>query len=133
MLTLRRYPPTDEREVWRLHVLALEAAGAYIVSGPWDDDLREIEAFYLAQRGEFLVGFLEQTLVAMGALKEVAGDTAEIKRMRVHSEHQRRGYETQMLVQLENTAKRLGYRALVLDTSTSQGAALQLYLKAGYR
>ena len=132
MLTLRRYRPHDQAAVWHLHVSALEVTGAYVGGDSLDKDLEEIEAVYLERKGEFLVGLHGQTLVAMGALREVTGDTAEIKRMRVHPEYQRRGYGTQVLTRLERTAKRLGYKKLVLDTSTAQVAAASLYRSAGY-
>ena len=135
MLTLRRYEPSDYEEVWQLHKVALESINAYISDSSLDDDLKAVEATYPARRGEFLVGLLEQKLVAMGALREVVdstGNTAEVKRMRVHPEYQRRGYGEQMLVQLEEMAARLGYKRLVLDTSTAQVAAQSLYRNHGY-
>ena len=131
-MLLRRYLPSDREEVWQLHRLALESTDAYIGDSSLDDDLKEIEEVYLAQRGEFLVGLSGKRLVAMGALKEVTEDSAELKRMRVHPDYQRRGYGSEMLRQLEAKAKALGYKKLVLDTSSAQVAALHLYRTSGY-
>ena len=58
-LRIRRYEPRDKRAVRRLHDDALNEVGAHLGSGPWDDDLDEIESVYLDQGGEFLVGVLD--------------------------------------------------------------------------
>jgi hypothetical protein len=56
--------------VWTLHYLALKAAGADILGeGPWDDDLRDIPSSYLDGSGDFLVGVINDEIVAMGALR----------------------------------------------------------------
>lgn len=40
---IRRYEPSDKRAVRRLHDDASNEVGAHPGSGPWDDDLDEIE------------------------------------------------------------------------------------------
>ena len=59
-LQVRRYEPGDKRAVRRLHDDALNEVGAHLGSGPWDDDLHEIENVYLDADGGFLVGVLER-------------------------------------------------------------------------
>jgi ribosomal protein S18 acetylase RimI-like enzyme len=68
----------------------------------------------------------------MGALRPGEGEVAELKRMRVHPELQRRGYGRAILRRLEGRAAQLGYRRLVLDTTERQVAALRLYRSAGF-
>jgi hypothetical protein len=41
-MKLRRYQRADHNEVWMLHKTALQEAGAYLGSGPWDDDLHQV-------------------------------------------------------------------------------------------
>ena len=130
---IRRYEPGDERVVRRLHNEALNEVGAHLGSGPWDDDLDDIEGVYLESGGEFLVGELEGEVVAMGAIKRVSPDAAEVKRMRVRPDLQGRGYGQAMLDSLHRSAARLGYTTLHLDTTVQQQAARSLYLKNGYR
>ena len=132
-LHIRRYQPSDYEAVWRLHNVALHAAGAHAGSGPWDDDLHQIEAVYLDNGGEFLVGINRGRIVAMGALKRISSKHAEIRRMRVDPAFQRRGFGQAILTALERCAVELGYRALHLDTTVQQKAARELYLKNGYR
>ena len=68
----------------------------------------------------------------MGALKRLALDRAEIKRMRVHPDHQRSGLGKAVLDRLEHAARELGVSTLVLDTTTVQAAALAFYAKNGF-
>ena len=130
---IRRYEPGDKRAVRWLHDDALNEVGAHLGTGPWDDDLDEIEGVYLESGGEFLVGILEGEVIAMGAIKRVSPDAAEVKRMRVRPGLQGRGYGQAMLDALHRRAAGLGYSTLHLDTTVQQRAARRLYLKNGYR
>jgi ribosomal protein S18 acetylase RimI-like enzyme len=132
LLTLRRYHSSDQAAVWALHLLALAQTGALIHGEAWDADLRQIEAVYLTA-GEFVVGLIDERIVAMGALKPSSETRAEIKRMRVHPDHQRQGYGQQVLTYLEQRARELQYRTLHLETTNRQPAAQGLYRKQGYR
>jgi GNAT superfamily N-acetyltransferase len=131
-LHIRRYEPGDKLAVRRLHDDALNEVGAHLGSGPWDDDLAEIESVYLDQDGEFLVGVLDGEVVAMGALMRISTERAELKRMRVRPGLQGRGYGQAMLDALHRRASELGYSMLRLDTTIQQRAAQHLYLKNGY-
>jgi ribosomal protein S18 acetylase RimI-like enzyme len=133
MLTIRSYAPSDQDIVEHLHVFAIQQTGAYLGRGPWDDDIYAIEKHYLNNQGAFLVGEYEGQLVAMGALKRTSSTRAELKRMRIHPDYQRRGFGQQMFNELETRARQLGYTTLHLDTSTVQVAAQKLYEKNGFR
>jgi ribosomal protein S18 acetylase RimI-like enzyme len=129
---IRQYRSHDHDSVWKLHNLALDKADAHSGNGPWDNDLHAIEEVYLRDGGEFLVGVLHGQIVAMGALKRVSDTTAEIKRMRVHPNHLRKGFGQAVLSALEEKARYLGYTKLILDTTALQTAAQKFYLKNGY-
>ena len=129
---VRQYRPSDHDTVWELHTVALEAVGAHAGHGPFDDDLHHVEEVYLDAGGEFLVGELDGEIVAMGALKRLDDDRAEVTRMRVQPDCWRRGYGQMILTRLEDRARELGYTTLSLDTTTGQTAAQQLYEKNGY-
>jgi GNAT superfamily N-acetyltransferase len=131
MFAIRHYQDDDHDHVWSLHRLALLESGAYAQSGPWDDDLHHIEQVYINTGGEFLVGVCDDEIVAMGALV-VVGNKAEVKRMRVHPDHQRRGFGLAILEQLERRARELGYRTIQLETTAQQDSAQRFYLKNGY-
>ncbi len=133
VLELRSFQSDDLAAVWQLHDAALEAAGVHGGSGPWEDDLRDIGATYLESGGEFLVGLVGVELIAMGGLLRRSPAAAEIKRMRVHPDFQRRGFGRLVLEELEARARVLGCREICLDTTEEQTAARRLYESAGYR
>jgi ribosomal protein S18 acetylase RimI-like enzyme len=128
---IRRYQPDDAPAVWQLHNRALHEVGAHGGNGPWDDDLHHVEEVYL-RGGEFLVAEVEGQVVGMGALHRVSSEQAEVKRMRVDPDHQRKGLGRAILAALEKRAKELGCRSLVLDTTTRQVGAQKLYESFGY-
>jgi ribosomal protein S18 acetylase RimI-like enzyme len=132
-LRIRRYQDADHDAVWALHNDALEDVGAHGGAGPWEDDLHAVRRVYLEQRGEFVVGLLEDQLVAMGALRRTSAHRAEIKRMRVAPHAQRSGFGRLILSHLELRARQLGYTHLHLDTTAGQLAAQALYRRHGYR
>lgn len=133
MFELRSFFDNDADAVWQLHNAALEEAGAHGGRGPWEDDLRDIRGTYLDSGGDFLVGLSHGELVAMGGLLLRSAEEAEIKRMRVHPDFQRRGLGRLLLKRLEQRAQPLGARVIHLDTTDQQTAARRLYESAGYR
>lgn len=132
-LRLRRYEAADHDAVWTLHNVALDVAEAHGGHGPWDADLHRVDREYIDAGGEFLVGFYGPGLVAMGALRPHDAALAEIKRMRVHPDWQRRGHGRRLLRELEAVARARGFRRLILDCTTAQHAANALYRSEGYR
>lgn len=132
-MKIRRYIAADHDAVWELHNSALLEADAHGGNGPWDDDLHRVEDEYIATGGEFYVGTVAGRIVAMGGLQRLTDDMAELRRMRVHPDLQRRGLGRQMLSALEQRARELGFRKLTLDTTLRQTAAISLYTRSGYR
>lgn len=133
-MLIRQYRPEDHDVVWNLHHIALELIQAHAKNvGAWDDDLHDVFLVYVKTGGEFYVGEVGGGIVAMGALKRDSDERAEVKRMRVHPDHQRKGYGQMMLTALEDRARALGFRELYLDTATIQTAAIGLYEKNGYQ
>ncbi|MFC7140969.1 GNAT family N-acetyltransferase [Halosimplex aquaticum] len=141
-LTVRRYEADDEDAVWDLHERALRDVGAYDEEyAHLDADLRRVESAYLDAGGTFLVGELDGALVAMGAVQSATAidhhesdpAAAVVRRMRVDPDHQRQGYGSEILRELEARAVELGFERLVLDTTPRQQAAIGLYESFGYR
>ncbi len=131
--TIRRYEAGDREAVRRLHDDALRDVGAHLGDGPWDSDLDAIESVYLQDGGEFLVGTLEERIVAMGALRLDPDGRAWITRMRVSPRLQGRGIGQTLLDALHRRAAELGHETLHLDTTVQQVAAQRLYERNGYR
>jgi len=137
-LTLRRYEESDSEQVWTVHERALRASPLEFIEDAPDDDLADITGHYLDSGGEFLVGLADGDIVATGGFQpEEDGetdeyDTAEILRMRVHPDYQRRGYGEQVLEELERRAGERGFDTLVLYTNEKLTAARNLYEKHDY-
>ncbi|MFC6930410.1 GNAT family N-acetyltransferase [Actinomadura yumaensis] len=118
----------------------------------YDHDFFRMEDIYLRNDGEFLVGETAGRIVAMGGLRRadlVPGgsarayggyapgatrlDAAEMVRLRVRPDLQRRGYGSAVVRALEDRAAEYGYRVLRADTTELQGPALALYRGFGWR
>ncbi len=130
---LRQYEDSDQKAVWQLHVDGLKQTDSFIDDSRFDQDFKNIKKAYLNNKGEFFVASLNNEVVGMGALKKVDDKTAEIKRMRVAINHQGKGIGSMILDHLTERAKELGYKKLILDTTTNQEAAKRLYEKRGFR
>lgn len=126
---IRRFERDDLPAVKNLHIKAL---GSFYLNGPWEKDLDDIENVYV-QNGEFLVGVMDNEIIAMGGLQKKSADTAEIRRMRVNPEFQRKGIGQMLLHELEKRARALGFKEIVLDTGEKQLAARNFYEKNGYK
>ena len=106
--------------------------------GSRDDDPTD-PADFEPPAGAFFVGYVEGAAVAMGAWRVVrerrlgTSGTAEIKRMYVVPELQRRGLARRMLGHLEATATEAGVEALILSTGSMQPEAIALYEASGYQ
>ncbi|WP_353642739.1 GNAT family N-acetyltransferase [Mesorhizobium sp. WSM2239] len=128
----RRFETGDADDVWHLHRRASETVGVCGPQGVWEDDLRNVGKVYIASGGDFVVGHIGPQLVAMGGLKPVDDDVAELKRMRVHPAFQRRGLGRRILSEMESRAVALGFKWIALDTTTVQVGAQRVYETAGY-
>ncbi len=130
-LAVRRYEPPDKNAVWRVHERAFRAMLPRFFPA-MDRDLRTIPNVYLVD-GEFLVGEIEDGIVAIGGFRLVDERTVELKRLRVHPDHWRRGYGRALVAALEDRAREQGYERVVLHTSEHLAAAQSLYRSEGYR
>ena len=131
-LKIRRYRDSDRDDVWSLHRNAIEQIEALDAGDDFYADLHDIATAYLEPGGEFLVGRVAGRMVAMGGFARTSDCGAEIKRMRVHSDCQRRGFGRAILQVLEDRARELGVELLRLETTVQQGAAMALYRRNGY-
>jgi GNAT superfamily N-acetyltransferase len=68
-----------------------------------------------------------------GALRALAVDAAEVKRMYVAPAARGRGVAKALLAELEDVARRRGWTTLRLETGPRQPEAIGLYTRAGYR
>jgi len=90
-------------------------------------------AEFAAPHGDLLLLIEAGQPVAGGAFRRYDAETAELKRIWTHSEHRRRGFGVRVLTELEEEARRRGYRRIYLTTGPRQPEAKALYLATGYR
>jgi len=130
---LIRYKPEFQEPMLTLHRSAIEGFNLGMSQQEDEADLMAIEEVYLRRGGEFLLGFLEEKLVAMGGFKRLSENLAELRRMRIARELQGRGYGTLLLRELERRAFQSGFQRLCLDTARRRPLTLAFYRKHGYQ
>jgi putative acetyltransferase len=127
-----RIVPGDFEDARVLDLLRVHLNGMYANSPPGNVfalDLSGLKApgisFYTAWEGE--------TLLGMGALKALADRSGEIKSMRTHAAHLRKGVAARLLEHLIAEARARRYHRLSLETGSGPAfdAALTLYRRYG--
>jgi GNAT superfamily N-acetyltransferase len=131
-MKIRRYYSNDFDRMMNLHREVLIKENVYRGTGVWEDDLLDIEEHYFKNNGEFIIGIENEEIIAMGAIRKINEETAEIVRMRVHPEYQGKGIGRQILNELELFASEHAYKKLVLETDERLSSAIRLYQKNGY-
>ena len=131
-LRLIRYQSEYQEQILELHRSAMDGFLTGISQHDEEADLMAVEQVYIGGGGEFLVGILDDRVVAMGGFQRLADTTAELRRMRVHRELQGQGYGTQLLQELERLAFQRGIRTLCLKTAIARPLTLAFYRKHGY-
>ncbi|BBH23714.1 GNAT family N-acetyltransferase [Paenibacillus baekrokdamisoli] len=132
MLNFRRYSTADHEDIWRIHLLVIAAAGVEPTHQHYHD-IFHIHENYLDCGGDFFVGTgLNGVVLAMGGLKKLDEETAEIKRLRVHPDYQQRGFGQALLERLEERALELGFNHIYLDALTNQLGAKKMFMNNGY-
>jgi GNAT superfamily N-acetyltransferase len=105
-----------------------EYVGRY--GGP--DETPVDAAEFVAPLGRFVVGYVRGDAVAMGGVRLLDAETAEVKRMYVAPRVRGRGLSRIVLARLEELARDIGARRVVLETGSKQPEAMSLYETSGY-
>ena len=66
-------------------------------------DLWALENTYIQSGGDFLIGLLDSSVIAMGGFQWLSSDSAELRRMRIQTDLQGQGYGSQLLNELQRT------------------------------
>lgn len=76
----------------------------------------------------------DDALIACGAMKELDHETGEIKSMRTHQNHLRKGAAAKLLRHIISVAKERGYQRICLETGRGPyyAAAINLYRTYGF-
>lgn len=133
MVKIRPYQKGDEFEIWKIHNDVLREVDAHPGNGPWDEDLKDIEASYFAAGGTFMVIESSQGIIGFGGIVPVTKTACEVRKMRILKEHQGKGLGSKLLQQLEQFVWEKGFTEVELLTTTGQAAANCLYEKSHYQ
>jgi putative acetyltransferase len=125
--------PGDFDDPQVLALLRVHLAGMHAASPPgtvYALDLSGLKAPEIA----FFGAWDGATLVGMGALKALDATSGEIKSMRTHADHLRRGVAARILDHLLGVARSRGYRRVSLETGSGEAfePAFALYRKVGF-
>lgn len=137
-MKLVRYRPEHLEPMLALHRSArqaLEVLGREVGIAEEEEsaDLRNIEQVYLQTGGEFLIGLLGGEVMAMGGFQRLSADAAELRRMRIRTDLQDKGYGGRLLEELERLALASGIKEFVFETARARTLTLEFYKKHGYR
>ena len=83
-------------------------------------------------RGVFVIVRDAGAAVGCGGLKSLDATVGEVKHMFVHSSHRGRGIGKQILLTLEDHARKLDMTRLLLDTNETLAEAIALYGRMGF-
>ena len=131
-MRLIRYRAEYREPMLALHRRAIQGFNLGMSQQQDEADLVAIEQVYLRDGGEFLLGFVNERLVAMGGFKRLSSTLAELRRMRIELELQGKGYGTQLLDTLERIAFLSGVRRICLEAASRRPLTLEFYRKHGY-
>ncbi len=83
---------------------------------------------------QFWTAWEDNQLMGCGALKAVTKQRAEVKSMRTHQEHLRKGVAAKILEHIMTEARLSGFKILSLETGSGEvfDPALSLYRKYGF-
>ncbi|NQY05788.1 MAG: GNAT family N-acetyltransferase [Flavobacteriaceae bacterium] len=80
-----------------------------------------------------VVVYCDDHAIGCGAIKQFQTNSVEVKRMFTKPESRGKGIATQILLELEQWAKELGFQKSVLETGKRQPEAIALYTKNNYQ
>lgn len=83
--------------------------------------------------GCFLVGEIDNELVATGGYKPYDNETVKIERVFIHLKFRRLGLASQLINALFSEAKKAGYKRVVLETTSDWQGAIDFWLRNGFR
>jgi putative acetyltransferase len=106
---------------------------------PWqpeeaDQDVIEIEKYYLEKQGEFWVVETQSKIVGTSAYYPISrgNKSVEIRKMYLLPEARGKGLGKYLLKQLEITIQEKGFKEIWLETASVLKEAVQLYERNGY-
>ncbi len=130
---LREATNADCQAVRNLVFAVLEEYGLKSDPGVTDADLDDIEQSYFARGGTFRVlAERDGSIVGVYGLYPMADGICELRKMYLRRDHRGRGLGKRLLEDALATARRLGFRHVVLETASVLKEAIALYQSYGF-
>jgi GNAT superfamily N-acetyltransferase len=115
-----------------VHDLIEELQEEYVVRYGGRDDTPVDPEQFAPPTGSFLVAAQDGEPVGCGGLRRHDQVQVEVKRMFVRTPFRGRGLARVLLAALEDEARALGYRRILMESGTAQPEAMALYESSGY-
>lgn len=98
----------------------------------FEGEVRALPGDYAPPRGALLVAEVGADTVAMIALRPLADNVCEMKRLFVHPSARGLGIARALITRLMNEARTIGYREMRLDTLPAMSEAQAIYETFGF-
>lgn len=99
----------------------------------FEHELATLPGKYAPPRGVIFLAFEQHDLVGCVAVRVRTGDQAELKRLYVRPDFQGQGIGKKLFETAMQSARKMGYQSIVLDTLESMLTARAIYQSYGFR
>ena len=98
----------------------------------FDREIRSLQVEYASPSGCFVLAQYEGVWIGCGGVRRFSASACEMKRLYVSPAGRGHRAGRQIAGALIDTARRLGYRTMLLDTTSSMTRAQQIYMSLGF-
>lgn len=99
----------------------------------FEEELAKLPGDYARPAGRLTLVFQGDEVVGCGALRPLASDVCEMKRLYVRPAFRGMGIGGAVIDALINSAREIGYQRMRLDTLPSMAGAIAIYRSLGFR
>lgn len=114
------------------HALIEELQEEYVVRYGGRDETPTDPQQFTSPQGRFLLVRVQGEPAGCAGLRRRDDCCVEVKRMFVRAPHRGTGLASWLLARVEEQARRLGYRRILMESGLQQPEAMRLYEKNGY-
>lgn len=98
----------------------------------WNADVYQIDESYLQNGGKVWVAKVNKVIVGFGGFRLIDANTAEIKRVRIDSDHRGKGLGKAIIEYIESYCRATEIKTIKVDTDHRFAAAISMYTNMGY-